>query len=155
LDCQRPALAIKKGVIVKEQHVAAVVKEVSSGAGDPEHVASLVGLFMQIQPVVGHYVSAHANELGLEGVVLTLLHASVVARSVELAQGRRSRPLKFEDLDAAARSGGNRALGEDEPELASYLEGNIAVEDPTLGGDKRAIALRVLAVVARAFVELR
>jgi hypothetical protein len=142
-------------VIVKEQHVAAVVKEVSSGAGDPEHVASLVGLFMQVQPVVGHYVSAHSKELGLEGVVLTLLHASVVARSVELAQGRRSRPLKFEDLDAATRAGAGRTLADDEPELASYLEGNIVAEDATLGGEKRAVALRVLAVVARAFVDLR
>jgi hypothetical protein len=142
-------------VIVKEQHVAAVVKEVSSGADESDHVASLVGLFMQVQPVVGHYVSAHSNELGLEGVVLTLLHASVVARSVELAQGRRSRPLKFEDLDAAARTGTMEALADEEPELASYLEGNIVAEDPTLGGARRAVALRVLGVVARAFVDLR
>src|SRR5438874_1620835 len=45
-------------------------------------------MFIQIQPTVGHYVSAHSNELGLEGVVLTLLHASVLARAVDLAQLR-------------------------------------------------------------------
>jgi hypothetical protein len=142
-------------VIVKEQHVAAVVKEVSSGAGETDHVASLVGLFMQVQPTVGHYVSAHSKELGLEGVVLTLLHASVLARSVELARGRRSRPLKFEDLDAASRVAAARPLADDEPELASYLEGNLPVDDATLGGDRRVEALRVLGVIARAFVDLR
>ena len=74
---------------------------------------------------------------------------------MELAQGRRSRPLKFEDLDAAARTGTMEALADEEPELASYLEGNIVAEDPTLGGARRAVALRVLGVVARAFVDLR
>jgi hypothetical protein len=144
-------------VIVKEQHVAKVVEEVSAGAEDPQHVASLVGAFMQIQPTVGHYVSAHSNELGLEGVVLTLLHASVMARAVELALGRRMRAVRFEDLDAAARTmnGSGRALADDEPELAGYLEGNLDPKDPTLGDGKRDVALRVLAVVGRAFLEQR
>ena len=142
-------------MIVKEQHVATVVKEVSAGAEDPQHVASLVGAFMQIQPTVGHYVSAHSNELGLEGVVLTLLHASVMARAVELALGKRMRAVRFDDLDAAAKSGNGRALADDEPELAGYLEGNLDPKDPTLGGGKRDVALRVLAVVGRAFLEQR
>lgn len=141
-------------MIVKEQHVALVVKEVSAGAEDPQHVASLVGAFMQLQPTVGHYVSAHSNELGLEGVVLTLLHASVMARAVETAQGRRLRAVRFEDLDGAAKHGG-RALADDEPELAGYLEGNLDARDPTLGGGKRDVALRVLAVIARAYLEQR
>ena len=142
---------------VNEQHVATVVKEVSAGAEDSQHVASLVGAFMQIQPTVGHYVSAHSNELGLEGVVLTLLHASVMARAVELSLGRRLRAVRFDDLDAAARTmtGEGRTLADDEPELAGYLEGNLDPKDPTLGGGKRDVALRVLAVVARAFLEQR
>ena len=142
-------------MIVKEQHVATVVKEVSQGAEDPQHVASLVGAFMQIQPTVGHYVSAHSKELGLEGVVLTLLHASVLARAVELALGRRLRAVRFEDLDAVAKVNGDRPLSDDEPELAGYLEGNLDPKDPTLGGDKRDVALRVLAVVARAYLDQR
>ncbi len=141
-------------MIVKEQHVASVVKEVSVGAEDPQHVASLVGAFMQIQPTLGHYVSAHSKELGLEGVVLTLLHASVIARAIELANGRRLRPVKFEDLDVAARDG-DRALGEIEPELAGYLEGNITADDATLGGARRPTALKLLGVIARAVLEQR
>lgn len=142
-------------MIVNEKHVATVVAEVSAGAEDPQHVASLVGAFMQVQPTVGHYVSAHSNELGLEGVVLTLLHASVMARAVELALGKRLRVIRFDDLDAAAKSGDGRALVDDEPELAGYLEGNLDRTDPTIGGGKRDVALRVLAVVARAYLEQR
>jgi hypothetical protein len=139
-------------VIVKEQHVATVVSEVSSGAEDPQHVASLVGAFMQIQPTVGHYVSAHSNDLGLEGVVLTLLHASVMARALELACGRRLRAVRFEDLDAAARSGDGSPLADEEPELAGYLEGNLDAKDPTLANGRREVALRVLFVIARAYL---
>ena len=141
---------------VSEEHVARVVQEVSAGAEDPQHVASLVGAFMQIQPTVGHYVSAHSNELGLEGVVLTLLHAAVMARAVEVALGRRLRAVRFEDLDGAAKSNATpEALAAAEPELAGYLEGNLDRKDPTLADGKRDVALRVLAVVARAYLEQR
>jgi hypothetical protein len=140
-------------VTVKEQHVATVVKEVSAGADDPQHVASVVGAFMQLQPTVGHYVSAYSRELGLEGVVLTLLHASVLARAVELALGRRLRAVRFDDLDAAARGGNDRPLADEEPELWGYVEGNVTVEDATLGGARRKAALEVLAVIARALLD--
>lgn len=137
---------------VTEKHVAMVVKEVSAGAEDPQHVASVVGAFMQLQPTIGHYVSAHSKELGLEGVVLTLLHASVMARAVELALGKRLRAVRFDELDAAARAGDARALAADEPELWGYAEGNITVDDATLGGKKRGAALDALAVIARALL---
>jgi hypothetical protein len=79
----------------------------------------------------------------------------VVARAIELAQGRRARALRFEELDAAARVGDRATLADDEPELASYLAGNVSVEDATLGGKRHATATRVLAVIARAFVDQR
>jgi hypothetical protein len=87
--------------------------------------------------------------------VLTLLHASVVARAIELANGRRARALRFDELDAAARSsdGDGASLADEEPELASYLQGNVSADDPTLGGKRYATAMRVLAVIARAFVD--
>jgi hypothetical protein len=141
-------------VIVSEQHVAKVVKEISAGAEDPQHVSSLVGAFMQVQPTIGHYVSAHSKELGLEGVVLTLLHAAVLARCIETAAGRRMRAVRFEDLDVAARPG-QPALTDEEPELATYLAGNISVDDATLGGARREVALKLLDVVGRALIERR
>jgi hypothetical protein len=142
-------------VPVTDAEVARVVAEVSAGADDPQHVSALVGAFMQRQPIVGHYVSAHAAELTLEGVVLTLLHASVVARCVELAAGRRLRAARPEELDAAARSPAvsASALAAEEPALIAYLDGNLAADDPTLGGARRAAALALLRVIARAFVD--
>ena len=141
-------------MIVTEKHVADVVKEVSAGAEDPQHVASLVGLFMQVQPTIGHYVSAHSSELGLEGVVLTLLHASVLARCIEMAAGRRMRAVRFEDLDAAAKSSAP-LLQESEPELAGYLSSNISADDATLGGKRRGVALELLDVIGRALLDRR
>jgi hypothetical protein len=141
-------------MIVREQHVALVVKEISAGAEDPQHVASLVGAFIQVQPTVGHYVSAHSKELGLEGVVLTLLHAAVLTRCIETAAGRRMRAVRFEDLDVAAKAG-QAELADEEPELANYLAGNIAVDDATLGGGKRAVAMQLLGVIGRALLERR
>jgi hypothetical protein len=141
--------------VISDEQVARVVSEVSSGADDPQHVSALVGAFMQRQPIIGHYVSSHASELSLEGVVLTLLHASVVARCVELAEGRKLKPIRPEELDVAARSPAAKAdvLAEGEPALMSYLTGNVVENDPTLGGARRAQALELLFVIARALLD--
>jgi len=138
-------------VKIKAEHVERVVAEVSQGSDDPQRVASLVGAFMREQPMIGHYVSSYSNDLGLEGVVLALLHAHVLARCVEVAAGRHLRPVQAADLDAAARASLG-ALADDEPLLDGYLENNIPENDPTLG-KHRAAALRILRLVARALVE--
>jgi hypothetical protein len=141
--------------VVTEDTVSRVVAEVSAGAEDPRHVSALVGAFMQDQPLVGHYVSSHSKELTLEGVVLTLLHASVVARCVETHAGRDLRPLKPAELDAAARKKDidEASLTKSEPALMSYLLGNIPPEDATLGGARRSDALKLLFVLTRAFLD--
>lgn len=140
---------------VHEKHVTEVVTQVSAGAADPQHVSSTIGTFMQRQPMIGHYVQAHTREIGLEGAVLTLLHASVVARCVELAVGRRLRPLKSADLDRAARApeSGEAQLAKEEPELVGYLVGNLPVDDATLGGKRRPVALQLLRVITRALLD--
>jgi hypothetical protein len=141
--------------MVTEEVVARVVAEVSAGAEDPRHASALVGAFMQDQPLVGHYVSSHAPQLSLEGVVLTLLHASVMARCVELQAGRDLRPVKPNELDGAARSAARdeATLAKEEPALMSYLYGNVSDEDPTLGGARRQEALALLLVLLRAFLD--
>jgi hypothetical protein len=138
---------------IRDDDVEKVVAEISAGAEDPSHVSSVVGAFMQKQPLVGHYVSAHAKELSLEGVVLTLLHATVIARCVERASGRRLRVLQAQDLDGASREATVEALGKSEPALHGYLVGNLAEDDPTLGGARRGEAFKLLAIIARAFLD--
>jgi hypothetical protein len=142
-------------VKVTAEHVARAVAEVEQGSEDPQHVATLVGAFMQEQPMIGHYVSSFARELGLEGVVLTLLHAHVVARCVEIAAGRPLRAVVAPELDAAAkapRGADGRADSPDVAELHAYLDGNIAPDDATLG-PHRDTALRVLGIVTRALYD--
>ena len=137
---------------VSEQQVAQVVAEFSQGAeDDPRHAASIVGGFMQRQPTIGHYVSSHSKELGLEGVVLTLLHAAVITRCVELVAGRALAPITARDLDAATSAPDELATAE--PALIAYMEGNIAVEDPTLGGARRDVALQLLRLITRALLD--
>ncbi len=129
--------------------VERIVADVSSGAADPNHVAMVVGEMIRRQPAVGHYVQGHAQELTLEGSVIVLLHAAVLLRCVEAERGRALRALDFRALDAATRRPG--ALAE-EPALASYVESNLAADDPLLGGPRRPTARQLLDVVARALL---
>jgi hypothetical protein len=142
---------------IPEQAVAQAVAEVSVGADHPQHVASVVGAFMRRQRMIGHYVQSHLNEISAEGTVLLLLHASVLARSVEIARGRPLRELGARELDVAARRApkDNAKLAEEEPELIGYLEGNLTADDPTLGGARRARAMELLRVITRALLDER
>jgi hypothetical protein len=142
-------------VKVSEQALAKAVAEVSEGAEHPQHVASVVGAFIRRQRMVGHYVQSHLSELSPEGTVVALLHASVIARAVEVAAGRPLRELGARDLDAAANAPTSTidVLVKEEPELMGYLEGNIPADDPTLGGKRRARALALLRVITRALVD--
>jgi hypothetical protein len=129
--------------------VERVVVEVSAGADDPNHVASVVGALMQAQPAIGHYVQGHARELTLEGTVMVLLHAAVLLRCVEAARGRTLAVLGFNALDEASHMPGALAI---EPALASYVDSNVASDDPLLGGARRAVARGLLDVIARALI---
>jgi hypothetical protein len=137
---------------VSEAHVARVVAEASQGASDPNHTASLVGAFMQKQPTIGHYVLSHRSEIGPEGTVLALLHASILARCVEVARGRPLRGASARELDAAAAHKAT-SLASDEPHLQAYLDGNITDDDPTLGGKRRPLALDLLRTITRALLD--
>jgi hypothetical protein len=132
---------------IQADHVGRAVSEASEGAEDPSHVATVVGAFLRSQPMIGHYVQAHARDLSLEGTVLVLLHASVVARAVEIAIGRALGACTPSQLDEATRVS---TIATDEPHLWAYLEGNLAVDDPTLGGPRHKTALELLGTVATA-----
>jgi hypothetical protein len=135
--------------IVSDEVVAEIIDAMSEGAERQDHVASVVGTFIQTQPMIGHYVQAHAKDLGLEGVVLTLLHVAIIAACIERARGRDLRKLTSKQLDLVTKE--KRTL-DDEPALASYLESNLDPKDPTLGGKKFALAESLLHTAARALL---
>lgn len=134
---------------ISNTDVERVVEDVSEGAADPNHVATLVGELMRRQPAIGHYVQGHAQELTLEGTVVVLLHIAVLARCIEVARGRPLRPLDFRALDEAAHMPGALAT---EPALASYVDSNLSREDPLLGGTRHATARALLDVAVRALL---
>jgi hypothetical protein len=142
-------------VRVLESHVAAVVAEASSGADDPGHVAAVVGAFLQRQPMVGHYVQGHLAELGPQGTVLLLLHAALLGRVLELAAGRTLPPVGPTQLDLACSAPlvDEQTFASAQTELASYLASNLTDEDPTLGGGRRELSLRLLRIIVIALLD--
>ncbi len=132
---------------ISSKAVERVVEEISSGASDPNHVATVVGELMRGQPAIGHYVQGHARELSIEGTVVLLLHAAVIVRCVEASRRQMLRRLDFSALDLAASQPGALAI---EAALGSYVDSNVVDDDPLLGGTRRATARVILDTIARA-----
>jgi hypothetical protein len=139
---------------VSEETLAQVVAEVSASHGNPRFVEETVGAFMRRQPIIGNYIAAHHQELGVEGVVLVLLHAAVIARAVERGAGRKLGALAATHLDAAARDeAGVPGFARAQPAIHDYLGANVA-EDATLKDPTRCgHALDILRVVASALTQ--
>jgi hypothetical protein len=139
---------------VSEEVLAQVVSEVSAHHANPRYVEETVGAFMRRQPIVGNYIAAHQRELGVEGVVLVLLHAAILARAVERLAGRKLGPLDPGRLDLAARRRASDAdFRAEQPAVADYLGANVA-DDATLAApERRAEALSLLRVVTLAFAD--
>ena len=65
---------------IPERVVAEMVKEVSVKMNDPSYAQTLVGSWVQSQPVATKYMTAHVKELGgPEAVVSMVFHAQIVA----------------------------------------------------------------------------
>ncbi len=137
-------------MLITSAQVESVVAEVSAGASDPNQLATVVGGLMQRQGAIGHYVQGHSRELSLEGTVMLLLHTAVLVRCVEVASGRDVPRLDFRALDRAAQAPDVEHIFEAQPALASYVDSNIVADDPTLGGDRRPVARRILAILLNA-----
>src|SRR5262247_350548 len=115
-------------MLVSEEVLAQVVADASASHQNPRFVEETVGAFMRRQPIVGNYVAAHQKELGIEGVVLVLLHAAILLRAVERAA--------------------EAEFGKIEPAIRDYLSANVA-EDATLkDAAMRKQALELLRVIA-------
>jgi hypothetical protein len=141
-------------MLVQEDVLAQVVTEASAGQSNPRFVEETVGAFMRRQPIIGNYVASHQKELGVEGVVLVLLHAAILLRAVERAAGRKMSALAPNHLDVGAKRAGNEAeLASVEPAIRDYLSANVA-EDATLQAPgRRDTALFLLRVIAHSLVD--
>ena len=140
-------------MLVSEEVLAAVVADASQSHTNPRFVEETVGAFMRRQPIVGNYVAAHQKELGIEGVVLVLLHAAILLRAVERAAGQKMTALSPQHLDAGLKRAGEAEFGKAEPAIRDYLSANVA-EDATLkDAAMRKEALQLLRVIAVSLVD--
>ena len=113
--------------LTKEQ-VASVVQEASTKMGDPNYASVLVGGFVQSQPPVAQFISAHEGDLGgAEGVVGVIFHCALVAQCF-LRAGGRVRSLSYEDLDAVARGNPLKNLEGAQLPLHEFIKANVENE---------------------------
>jgi hypothetical protein len=126
---------------IKKETVAGVVAEASQKMSEPNYSATLVGGFVQAQPSVVQYVSAHEPELGgAEGVVNVIFHAALISQAYQRGNGGRTRVVSFDDLDRASGGDSMAVLATAQPFVHGFIEENIP--DP--------IARSILALVSLA-----
>lgn len=127
---------------IKKEHVAEVVAEASKKMSDPNYSAVLVGGFVQGQPPIIQFVSAHEAELGgADAVVNLVFHAALIALCYARGNGRSVRIVSFDDLDRASGGDTLALLEETQPFLHGFIEENL--ENPEA---RRLLALIALAM---------
>ncbi|MGE0870007.1 MAG: hypothetical protein AB7P03_15695 [Kofleriaceae bacterium] len=126
--------------LTKEQ-VAAVVTEASKKMSDPNYSAVLVGGFVQNQPHIARFVSAHESELGgAEAIVNVIFHCALVAQCFE-RNGGRVRSMSYDDLDAAAQGEPLPRLKKSQLPLHEFIKANVENKDA-----QKLVAMIALAI---------
>ena len=124
-----------------QEQVAAVVTEASKKMSDPNYSAVLVGGFVQSQPQVSQFISAHDRELGgAESIVNVIFHCALVAQCYS-RNGGRVKTLSYEDLDSAARGNSLANLETKQLPLAEFIVSNIENVDA-----QKLVAMIALAI---------
>jgi hypothetical protein len=125
---------------VPEKVVAEVVREASIKMSDARYAQTMVGSWVQTQPAITKYVSAHVKELGgAEGVVNVAFHAQLIATCIQRHTGRSVRKVSFEELDVASNLDRVDDLKKRQPAIFDYLEAN--VENPEMRSLLALVAL--------------
>jgi hypothetical protein len=111
---------------IKKETVAGVVAEASQRMSEPNYSATLVGGFVQAQPSITQYVSAHEDELGgADGVVNVIFHAALINQAYQRGNGGRIRVVSFEDLDRVAGGDSMELLSAAQPFVHGFIEENV------------------------------
>lgn len=127
---------------LKKDVVTGVVAEASRQMNDPNYAAVLVGGFVQAQPAITAFVSAHETELGgADAIVNVIFHAALIAQCYQRASGRAVRAASFDDLDRASGGDTLGLLAQVQPFLHGFIDENVATAD-----GKKILALIALAL---------
>jgi hypothetical protein len=126
--------------LTKDQ-VASVVTEASQKMSDPNYSAVLVGGFVQSQPQVAQFISAHEQELGgAEAIVNVIFHCALIAQVYQRANGR-IRTLSYADLDEAAQGEPLPRLEKAQLPLHEFIAANVEHADA-----QKLVAMIALAI---------
>lgn len=127
---------------LKKEAVTEVVAEASKKMSDPNYSAVMVGSFVQGQPAITQFVSAHDQELGgADAIVNVIFHAALIGQFFQRGNGRSPRIASFEDLDRVSGGDSLDLLARVQPYVHGFIEEN--VEHPE--------ARKLLALIALAF----
>lgn len=128
-----------------QEQVAAVVAEAGQKMSDPNFASVLVGEFVENQPMVTSFISAHEQELGgTEAIVSVIFHCALVAQCY-LRNGGRVRSMSYEDLDGAALGEPMPRLEKAQLPLHEFIAANVENVDA-----QKLIAMIALAIDATA-----
>ena len=111
---------------VSEELVTTVVTEVSKRMGNPQYGELAIGTFVQSQPEMSRFLSAHADELGgAEGVMHAVFHAQVLSECFQKSRNQDVPVVPFSLLDETHTDDPMKTLESCEPAVASYVASNI------------------------------
>lgn len=115
---------------LKKEIVTAVVAEASRQMSDPNYAAVLVGGFVEAQPAITAFVSAHETELGgADAIVNLIFHAALIGECYRRAAGRAVRSASFDDLDRASGGDPLGLLAQVQPFLHGFIDENVTNPD--------------------------
>jgi hypothetical protein len=139
-------------VPIPEALVAQVVTEVSQRLAEPSYAQLSIGAFVEAHPDASRYLAARLDALGGgESVMHAVFHAELMHECFRRHLERDLPPVRFRDLDAAARGEAQvagdpeQALRRAQPALADFVASN--VEAPSM---RSVVALVALAMQAAA-----
>jgi hypothetical protein len=137
---------------VPENHIAQVVNEASKKMGDSYYITRRVDKLVQAQPHITHYVLSFQKELTVTGIVSVLFHAALILESIIRSTGKTPGRVTYEDLDDAVMMAPTvESLAKIEPNLASFIAGNVELEQ---GPQASEVARKILTHVAMALVDI-
>jgi hypothetical protein len=115
---------------IPEKVVAQMVEEASVKMADPLYAQTMVGNWVQAQPIATKYMTAHVKELGgAEQVVNMVFHAQLIASCFLRHTGRSVRKMTFAELDHVSDGDRDASLRRQQPALADYLHANVESDE--------------------------
>ena len=111
---------------IPEDVVASLVGEVSDSMSDPSYAQIAIGELAQAHPDVGHFITAHLDELGSsEAVIHAVFHAEIIHRCFRRHRGSAIAAVTFSDLNEIGADRSLERLETSQPAIASYLVSNL------------------------------